>query len=289
MNRKLALLALSVAVLATPRARAEEELIAYSVVEAQSLLDNFKATYKSSKSPEEDAINSLTGLVDAYRYLNSKGEEATKDEQKMKKAIIKMVAKGLNARNRPRVNVECARALGKMGDEQGAKPLLKWMDGTVLDMKSPNAGWVEYGFRSMAWIGSSDRGTLDFVRSYATGKHVDITVASHALMAMEQWKSLPGKTRKEYFIKVQQYMGGLWSLKNGSDAKKRGEAEQKYNTIKDNGLKVLHQLSGNDKPFADPNEAFLWLKENKKKKWTEYVGPKFRKKAAPKTDAKPKE
>jgi hypothetical protein len=271
--------------------RAEEaELVPYSVIEAQNLLDNFKATYKNKKSPEEDAINSLTGLVDAYRYLESKGDERTKDEGKMMASIVKMVAKGLFPKKRARVNVECARALGKMGDKGGAKPLLKWLEDTVLDMKAPNSGWVEYGFRSMAWVGATDRGTLDFVRSFATGKHLDINVAAQALMAMTEWKRLPAKTRKEYFVKVQQYMGGLFSLMRGSDAKKKGAAETKYNTIKENGLKALNALSGTETPFKDPDEAFKWSKKNKKMKWKDYENPRFLKKEKPsKTEKKPEE
>jgi hypothetical protein len=261
----------------------KEELVPYSVEEADNLMANFKALYRNKKTPQEDAINALTGLVDAYRYFDSKGEEATKDEEKAKRTIVKWVCRGLSARDRPRVNVECARALGRMGDEDGARPLLKWMDNTVLDAKAPNSGWVEYGFLSMAWIGSTDGNTLDFVRSYATGKHVDINVASQALKAVGEWRELPGKERKEFFNKIQQYMGGLYSLMRGSDAKKRGDAEQKYNSIKDNGLKTLHRLSGEAQPFADPDAAFEWYKDNKKRRWDDYVGPKFRKPEPKKT------
>jgi len=264
-----------------------KELIKYSIVEINDLLANFKATYKSSKVPEEDAQNVLTGLKDAYLYLASKGDEATKEEIKAKRQIIKLVSKGLFARKRPRVNVECARALGTMGDPDAAKPLLKWMEDVVLDVKAPNSDWVEYGFRSMAWVGGSKSKTLDFVRAYATGKHVDVTVASQALMAMAQWRNLPGKTRKEWFNKVNQYMGGLYSLMRGTDQKKKGDAEQKFNSVKDNGLKTLTLLAGVDTPFTDPDTATKWWNGGaKKKKWEDYVGPRFREKpAAKKADA----
>jgi hypothetical protein len=259
----------------------EKELVTYSLVEIKDLMANFKATYKTKKAQEEDAVNVLTGLKDAYRYLDSKGEEATKDEIKAKKAITKLVSRGLFARNRALVNVECARALGVMGDPDSGKQLLKWMDGVVLDAKAPNSDWVEYGFRSMAWVGGTKGESLDFVRSYATGKHVEITVAAQALMAIEQWRRLPGKVRKEFFNKINQYMGGLYSAMRGSDAKKRGEAESKYNAIKDNGLSVLTQLAGVNKPFTDPDGANAYWKENKRRKWEDYIGPKFRKKAEP--------
>jgi hypothetical protein len=291
MRHAIALLALPflVPIAILPAASAQqEELVPYSIVEAENLMANFKALYKNKKTPEEDAVNALTGLVDAYRYFKSKGEEATKDEQKAMEDIVKYVSRGLSARNRPRVNVECARALGTMGDEEGAKPLLKWMDRVVLDAKAPNSGWVEYGFRSMAWIGATDAATMDFVRSYATGKHNDINVAAQALMATYEWRDLPGKERKESFNKIQQYLGGLHSLMRGTDVKKRGEAEQKYNTVKDNGLKALHLLSGETEAFADPDVAFQWWKENKKRRWDDYVGPRFRKKEAEKKPEEPK-
>jgi len=292
MRYAIAILALPLLI---PCARAQqEELVPYSIVEAENLMANFKALYKNKKTPEEDAVNALTGLVDAYRYFKSKGDQASKDEEKAMAEIVNYVSRGLSARNRPRVNVECARALGTMGDEEGAKPLLKWMDRVVLDAKAPNSGWVEYGFRSMAWIGATDGATLDFVRSYATGKHNDINVAAQALMATYEWRSLPGKERKEFFNKIQQYLGGLHSLMRGSDPKKKGEAEQKYNSVKDNGLKALHLLSGEPQAFKDPEEAFLWWKDNKKRRWDDYVGPRFRKpetekKEEPKPEEAPKD
>jgi len=128
---------------------------------------------------------------------------------------------------------------------------------------------------------------VDAARTYATGKHNDINVASQALMATYEWRELPGKERKEFFNKVQQYLGGLHSLMRGTDVKKRGDAEQKYNTVKDNGLKALHLLSGEPQPFADPDVAFEWWKENKKRRWDDYVGPRFRKKEEAKKVEKP--
>jgi len=268
----------------------DKELIKYSAVEIGDLLANFKATYKNSKVPEEDAQNVLVGLKDAYLYLDSKGEDLTKEEEKLKGQIVKMVSKGLAARKRPRVNVECARALGTMGDEDAARPLQKWMEDTVLDAKSPNSDWVEYGFRSMAWVGSTKTKTLDFIRSYATGKHPDTNVAAQGLMAMSEWRDLPGKARKEWFNKVNQYLGGLYSLMRGTDQKKKGEAEAKYNAVKDNGLRTLTLLAGIDTPFADPDAATKWWNDGaKKKKWEDYVGPRFRKKAEKKAAEKPED
>jgi len=263
MRHAIALFALPVLLSSAFAQEKEEELVPYSIAEAESLMDNFKSLYRSRKTPEEDAINVLKGLVDAYRYFDSKSEEElTKDEEKAKRNIVKMVSRGLSARDRPRVNVECARALGTMGDEDGAKPLMKWMDKVVLDAKAPNSQWVEDGFLSMAWIGADDASTLDFVRGYATGKHLDINVAAQAMRAAYEWRALDGKERKEFFKKIYQYLGGLHSAMRGSDAKKRGDAEQKYNAVKDSGLKALWLLSGLEKPFNNPDEVKAALEQN---------------------------
>ena len=53
----------------------KEELIAYSLVEVKNLMDNFKSTYKKTKTPEEDAISCIDGMKDAYRYFESKGQQ----------------------------------------------------------------------------------------------------------------------------------------------------------------------------------------------------------------------
>ena len=283
--RTLISIALLVALLSGLHASAQDNaapdkaLTPYSLVEVGQLLDGFKSTYKKKKVPQEDAINLIEGMKDAYRYFDSKGDEAPKAEIKAKGAIVSLLGKGLFARNRARINVECARALGAMPSKESGKQLLRWMDAVVLDAKAPNSAWVEYGFRSLAWVGGTDNKTLDFVRGYATGKHVEITVAAQALMAMGEWRSLKGSVRREWFNKVNQYLGGLWSAMRGSDAKKKGQAESKYNAVKDNGLKTLTLLSGEATAFGDPDQAMVFWKANKKRKWEDYVGPRFRKKA----------
>ena len=174
-----------------------------------------------------------------------------------------------------------------MEDKEGAKPLLKWMENVVLDAKSPNPQWVEYGFLSMAppWNHAHGRNTLDLVIKYASGRHLDIGVANQALRAQYEWRELSGKNRKEMFEKTLGYLGGLWSLKNGTDQKKKGAAEKKYNAVKDEGLKALSLLSGHDKPFKNPDDARDWWKVNKKTKWQPYTGVKFRDKGAAKDKA----
>jgi hypothetical protein len=171
-----------------------------------------------------------------------------------------------------------------MPEKAGGKALLNWMENTVLDAKSPNPQWVEYGFRSMAWIGGQDKSTLDLLRSYATGKHVDIGVASQALAAVYQWRELSGKNRQELFDKILGYLGSLHSNSIGGDPKKRATYAKRWNTVKDEGLKALRMLSGESKGFADPAAARDWWKDNKRRRWDTYVGPKFRKKAAPKKE-----
>jgi hypothetical protein len=267
-------------------AQEEEELTPYSVVEIESYLKVFKDTYKDRKLPEEDAVAVLEDLRKAYLFLASKGDELEKPEESAKRDIVKYVSRGLKARKRPLVTLECANVLGQIADPDGAKPLLQWMDRVVLDMKSVNTQWVEYGFRSMAAIGSEDSQTIDLVRSYATGKHVDPAVASHAIAAAGNWRQLKGKTRKELFEKILGYVGGLYSNSKGGDPKKRGSFEKKFKAVEEAAMKTLSELAGVDTPFKSPPEAQSWWKDNKRARWEEYVGPLYRKKAAePKKDS----
>ena len=163
------------------------------------------------------------------------------------------------------------------------------MDRVVLDMKSVNTQWVEYGFRSMAAVGAEDSQTLDLLRSYATGKHVDPSVASHAIAAVGNWRHLKGKSRKEMFDKILGFVGGLYSNSKGGDPKKRGSFEKKYKAVEEASLKTLSELAGVEKPFKDPTEAQGWWRDNKKAKWEDYVGPPYRaKEAAPEKEEESK-
>ena len=86
--RTLISTALLVALLSGLHASAQEKaLTPYSLVEVKDLLDLFKSTYKKKKVPQEDAINLIDGLKDAYRYFDSKGDEAPKEEIKAKAAF----------------------------------------------------------------------------------------------------------------------------------------------------------------------------------------------------------
>ena len=268
---------------ATALAEGEEELTPYSVPEIEQFLKVFKQTYNNTKQPEDDAIAVLADLQNAYRYIDSKGDTASKDETKAQKKIISYVEKGLKARKRPMVTLECARALGKIGDPTGAKGLLRWMDKVVLDAKSVNPNWVETGFLSLARIGGEDKQTLDLLIAYSSGRHVDISVAPPALRACYEWRSLSGKNRKELFEKVLNYLNSLWSNARGGDPKKRGLYDKRYKTVSEEGLKALKELSGADKSFANPEKALAWWKDNKRRRWEDYVGVSFREKetAAP--------
>jgi hypothetical protein len=144
---------------------------------------------------------------------------------------------------------------------------------------------VEKRFESMAWIGGENKAVLELVRAYATGKHQETTVAAHALKGVIEWRMLPGKDRREFFEKILMYLQGLQSQAHGTDQRIKGAAEQKFNTVKDNGVEALSQLSGEATKFADVDAAIEWWKEGKKKrKWDDYVGPRFR---GAKPEAKP--
>ncbi len=263
----------------------EKELTPYSLVEIDGLLQSFKQTYKNKKAPQEDAISAIIDLKKAYRYLESKGAEMTKEEAKARKDIISMIAKkGLFVRKRDQVALECARVLGEMGDMAASGHMRKWME-KVLDQKSPNASWVEYGFQSLAWIGAEDARTIGLMLDYATkGKHQESQVTAYAIKAVSEWRHLEGKTRRMFFNKINMYVGSLYSSMRGGDAKKRSVYEQRYNAVKSDALATLKALAGDGTKFRNPDEAQKWWNDNKKRRWEAYVGPRFRgkKKAEPK-------
>ena len=265
----------------------DKELTAYSLVEIDGLLQSFKQTYKNKKAPQEDAISSLIDLKKAYRYLQSKGTEITKEEEKARRDIIAMISKkGLFVKKRPQVALECARVLGEMGDMLSAGHMRKWME-KVLDKKSPNASWVEYGFQSLAWIGAEDSRTIDLMLDYATkGRHQETQVTAYAIKACAQWRHLSGKTRKIFFNKINMYVGGLYSNMRGGDAKKRSVYERRYNAVKNDAMAALKELAGDGTTFPSPVEAQKWWNDNKKRRWEDYVGPRFRVKAAKKAEPK---
>jgi hypothetical protein len=268
--------------LAGALAPAQEEVTTFSANEIELFLENFKDLYNKKASPEEDAIAILDNLKKAYVFLGSRGAEKTKEDEAQQRKIVATVCRGLNARERPLVTVNCATALGEMGDAEAAKPLLKWMEKDVLKAKSVHPNFVEHGFLAMAWIGGDDKAALELLREYATGKHMEASVASHALKGVIEWKQIPGKDRRELFEKILMFLQSLHSQMSGGDVRLKGAAEQKFNAVKDNGIEALSQLSGEATKFADLAAAQEWWKEGKKiRKWEDYVGPRFRGGAKP--------
>ncbi|MDH3591495.1 MAG: hypothetical protein OER88_06435 [Planctomycetota bacterium] len=276
-------------------AQDKQELTPYSVVETDAFIEAFKRSYNKKGVPEDDANSVLADLKNAYRYFESKGEGKSKDEGKAQQRIVKMITKGLKARKRPRVTLECVRVLGEIGDAAASKDVARWLE-KALDEKSIIPEWIEYGFKSMAWIGVSDKRSLDLVIKYGTGKHTDESVSGFALAAAYEYKTLKGKTRKDTFKTLAGWMQGTYSSAKGGDPKKRATYEKRYDAAKTNGLKALNELATyqlTDPPtaFKDPHEAMKWFKTMKNKRWPDYVGPRFRTKAkaAPKDGAKPKD
>ncbi|MFQ5844299.1 MAG: hypothetical protein ACE5JG_04845 [Planctomycetota bacterium] len=256
--------------------------VQFSMEEITNYLDVFKSSYKSRKAPEEDAISVIENLMKAYRYLESKGEEETRDEKRLRKRILDSLARGLKVRNRPQVTTECARALGDLGDKSSAKALFSWLDRSVLKEKSPNPQFLEVGFYALAYVGPKDKKSLDTMLGWAmSGKHPDIGVANQALAAIPQWRLLPGPFRKEMFKKIMLDLGGVHSKSRQKGGQSRTYKER-YERIKDNGLRALWHLAGEKKTFRDPAAATAWWNANKKAKWEDYRGPKFR----PKDEAK---
>lgn len=257
----------------------EKELVPYAPEEVENLIETFLKTYKDRDVPEGDAICVVANLGKAWSYLESKGQDKTKDEEKLQRKVISVISeKGLFARKRPWVGLECARVLGELGAADADEDLRKWLE-RVLDEKSPDLRWVKCGFRSLAWIGAEDGESLDLVLDYASkGKHRDSSVASLALRACYEWRHLEPKVRQELFGEILDYLLGLWRKVRSADA-----YEERYNAVKDEGLRCLEELAGDGSEFANPLEASEWKRAHKKMKWLPYTGPRFRVDAA-KTD-----
>jgi hypothetical protein len=261
-------------------------VITFTDQEVENFIATFEQTYKNKDLPQEDAVATLANLKNAYEYLKGLGDQRSKEQAKLQKEIVTLIAKkGLFVRKRPLVNLACAQKLGEIGDPDGSAPLAKWIEG-VLEDKSPNPQAVEAGFMSLAWIGPDDKTTLELVLNYASkGKHTDNTVAAHAIRACKEWRQLDGKMRKEFYDKISLYLQGLYNSWKGGDPKQKGTFEQRYKAVETDGLEALKEL-GDGTKFEDPNAAREWYNENKKKKWDDYVGPRFRAApaAAPKED-----
>lgn len=273
--RITAAFAIAAGVLTASAASAQDNGITYTPEQIAETLSNFKASAKDKKQPEDDAIALLAELKDAYFYIEKKGDEATTDELKSQKAIVKAVARGLKVRKREQVNLECAKALGAMGHKDGNKGLVKWMDNKVLDSKTPNAEWVEYGFMALANIGLEDQ-ALDLTFSYAKGKHTDWSVCDKALAALAQWRTLNPKNRRDIFNKVLQLMQSLDSGRRSGGNQQR-VYQDRFDRVKDNAMRTLQELAGQAKPFGNIVKANDWWKENKGRKWEPYIGVGFRK------------
>ncbi|MGH7163817.1 MAG: hypothetical protein ACREID_10070 [Planctomycetota bacterium] len=249
----------------------------YTLEEIARLIDAFHNSYNDKKQPEEDATSILQDLQNACKYIDSKGDQATKDELKLKKQVVAEVARGLKARNRPVVTGACAKALGLIGDKSTSRDLAGWLENVVLDAKNPHPQWLEWGFVSLALIGEEDANTLKLFISYAQGRHPDDSVPSIVITAIPQWRRLNPKNRKELFEKVYMYVSGLYgnSKKAGADGR---AAKEQYDRVKDSGLATLSALAGVSSPFAEPEKVHEWWDENKKGRWEEYVGLQFREK-----------
>ncbi|MEE8106422.1 MAG: hypothetical protein V3T86_12875 [Planctomycetota bacterium] len=274
-TRVIAAFVIAAGVLTASVASAQDNGITYTPEQIAETLANFKSSAKDKKQPEDDAIALLEELKDAYFYIAKKGDEATKDEAKAQKSIVKTVGWGLKRRKRDQVNLECAKALGAMGHKDGNKDLVKWMDNKVLDSKTPNTEWVEFGFMALANIGQEDQ-ALELTFNYARGKHTDYSVCDKALAALAQWRTLNPKNRKEIFNKVLQLMQSLDSGRRSGGNQQR-VYQDRYDRVKDNAMRTLQELAGEGKGFGNVTKATDWWKANKGRKWEPYIGVAFRK------------
>jgi len=246
--------------------------VTFTTVEIEGYLNSFKGTYKNAKLPQEDAVSLLDSLKKAYRFLADKGDQLTKDEAKLKQRIVDTVAKGLQVKNRDHVSQECAKALGELGDPAGAKPVAEWLDKVVLDSRTPNPVFLEYGFQALAYIGVEDPAILDdLIISYGTGRHTDPGVATEVMKAVPNWRHLSGKNRKALFDRLNQYVGSVYNDRKNPE---------RFDRIKDTALDMLTALAGEAQKFPDPPAVTKWWSENKKANWADYVGRPFQPKPA---------
>lgn len=264
-------LALAVLPATAQEAAPQQPAITFDLAEIENFLNVFKTTYANAKMPEEDAVSVLENLKKAYRFLDEKGDAASKEELKLKDRIVDTVARGLKAKKRDHVNQECAKALGDMGAKAGAKPLLDWMDKVVLEARSPNPVFLEYGFKALARIGDESQATLDLLVSYGSGRHVDPGVAPEVMKAIPDWRRLSPKNRKELFDRLSQSVSSVYNDKKNPE---------RYEKISDVAMEMLTELAGESQRFADPIAAMKWWGEHRKKEWPEFVGRPFRKKEA---------
>jgi len=274
---RVATLSLCLAASAWAQGKTTEELTPYSVKEIEQYLDSFKSSYRKRDVPEEDAVAILTNFEKAYRYLESKGEDITKEEEDAKEDIVKMISRGLRARRRPTVTAECARTLGRLADPEAGRAVMRWMS-RVLDEKEANPLWVEYGFIALARIGGKkDRRIQDMILKEALrGK--DTTIQSQAYRAAYLYRELDGRVRKEWFEKMVRRVNGLYTQSVSGDPKQRGVYEKRYNEIKQHALKALNELSPPETNWDSPGQAYDWFQENKRGRWSDYAGIDFRKK-----------
>ena len=257
---------------------AQEALRSYTDEEIQRHLDTFDGSCENSAIPEAEVVDTLSELEAAYQYLRAHGERLTNEQRNLKDAIVARATKGLAAkaaapppsssrRKRPIVNIHSAKVLGEMGDPKGAAPLLAWLKG-LLGEPFPNPHGVECGFRSLAWIGPSDKETLDLVLAYATGKHGDPSVAAAAIQACYEWRELDGETRKRFFDGICAF---LLNLRVNTDDE---TGRERYNAVETDALQALRELGDGKTRFDGPAQARVWFERNRK--WEKYVGPRFR-------------
>jgi hypothetical protein len=230
-------------------------------------LANFDASYENRELPQEDAVASMKSLRDAYRFLEAPGEPVTNEQIKLKEEIVARAVKGLAAKKRWIVNLECARVLGELGDQRGAAPLAAWLKG-LLNEARPNPTAVDYGFASLAWIGPDEKESHRMVFSYAQGQHGDPAVAAAAMRACAEWRALDAETRKGFFDGICAHLETLASARDE-------EGRARYEAVRKQGLDALRELGDGATRFESPARARAWFE--KRIKWEKYVGPRFRK------------
>lgn len=238
---------------------AEEALRSYTDDEIRRHLDAFDGSVENRQIPEAEVADTASDLQAAFLYLKALGR-LTERQVGFQQEILDRIVKGLTAKKRPIVNIHCARLLGEMGDPKGAAPLLAWVQ-VLLKEPHPNPTAVEYGFRSLAWIGPTDGPARDLVLGCATGEHGDAEVIAAAMRACAEWRELDGETRKEFFDRICTFVEVQAAARDGR--------KERHALVKE-GLEALRKLAVLDARFASPAHAREWFRT--RTTWETYKG-----------------
>jgi hypothetical protein len=156
------------------------------------------------------------------------------------------------------IAVDAIDALGDLGPEEGAGPVLSLLD-RALKAKDPPVDIYGSCLRSLKKLADPRKATVGKLIDLLRNKADD--VVAKAADAMGGYKDSPGKVRKELIEELIKNTEGTFSQ---SKDPKNATQVSKWRIIQFSVLGSLKALSGQD--FKDPEEARRWFNEHKKDK-----------------------